>query len=162
MSDLTSQEIDFLRESNAIEGVFDDDSLQQAIFAWEYLKTVNVLTVHDVLKAHKILMLNQPLQPNEKGYFRRVPVWIAGREAMEWQRVPSAVQMWCFEGIRAHPPIDPIQLHVAYENIHPFVDGNGRTGRLFMNWQFVKRLNQPVMVIRADERQLYYNWFRKF
>lgn len=155
-------ELEFLRESNAIERVYDEDSLRQAVKAWEYLKTRDVLTIHDVLETHRILMLHQNLQVNEIGMFRRVPVYIGGHEALDWRMVAPSMQQWCFEGIRQSPPINPVLLHVEYERIHPFVDGNGRTGRMFMNWQFMKRLNMPIMVIHEGTEQMeYYNWFRK-
>jgi Fic family protein len=50
-------------------------------------------------------------------------------------------------------------LHVQYEKIHPFVDGNGRTGRIFMNWW---RINNglPILVIHEGKEQWeYYKWF---
>ena len=74
--------IEFLKESNAIEGVYDSDSLKQAIYAWEYISAQDEITPHDVLRTHKILMLNQKLLPDEKGYFRHCKVYIGGREGM--------------------------------------------------------------------------------
>ncbi len=51
-------------------------------------------------------------------------------------------------------------LHVEYERIHPFVDGNGRTGRMFMNWWRMKN-GLPVLVIHEGEEQMdYYQWFK--
>ena len=49
----------FLRESNAIENVYDDDSLKMAMFAWEYLKKQKEMDVYIVQTAHGILMKNQ-------------------------------------------------------------------------------------------------------
>lgn len=49
--------------------------------------------------------------------------------------------------------------HVEYEIIHPFVDGNGRTGRMFMNWERLKG-GLPILVIHeGEEQQEYYKWF---
>lgn len=152
----TTSVIDFLRESNAIEGVYDDDSLQQAQYAWEYLISQEKITPSVVLKTHKILMLHQPLRPDEKGYFRHTQVYIGGREAMNHNSVPFAIQEWCD---KMNVPRMWKQRHVEYEKIHPFIDGNGRTGRMFMNWQRLK-LGLPILVIKADERQQYYQWFK--
>lgn len=45
-------------------------------------------------------------------------------------------------------------MHSAYERIHPFIDGNGRTGRLLMNLVLVK-LGRPPAVIQKRERDSY-------
>ena len=112
---------EFLKENNAIEGVFDDDSLKQAKVAWEYLMSQDFLTIDVILKTHKILMLNQNLLPSEKGYFRKEMVWIGGKPAINALRVPEEIEHWCDEG--AELLIDPKKLHIRYEKIHPFIDG---------------------------------------
>lgn len=153
---------DFLRESNAIEGVYDEDSFSQAKIAWEYLISQDVLTIDVILKTHKILMLNQrTLTPDQKGYFRTIPVWVGGREGVHHSMIPAQILMkFCFETMRVSPPPDWKALHVVYEHIHPFVDGNGRTGRMFMNWTRIKRCGLPGLIIRADDRGCYYQWFK--
>ncbi|MBS1420078.1 MAG: Fic family protein [Oscillospiraceae bacterium] len=45
--------------------------------------------------------------------------------------------------------------HVKFENIHPFADGNGRTGRLAMNY-FLVIHNHPPIVIHEEDRKDYY------
>ena len=45
--------------------------------------------------------------------------------------------------------------HAKFENIHPFADGNGRTGRLAMNYLLVL-LNHPPVTIHEDDRRGYY------
>ena len=162
--------IEFLSESNAIEGVHDPDSLQQALHAWKFLIESDRLTVGTILKVHKILMLHSCLKPNEKGYFREVPVWVGGREGMEWSKIREAIDHWVMNAndlINNGKKQNPIFLedvikkqHVEYEKIHPFVDGNGRTGRMFMNWTRMK-LGLPILIIhRGQEQQEYYKWFK--
>lgn len=46
--------------------------------------------------------------------------------------------------------------HAKLENIHPFADGNGRTGRLIMNY-FLVIHNHPPIVIYAEDRKDYYD-----
>lgn len=164
MSDKTATQkekiLDFLSESNAIEGVYDTRSLLDAKKAWDYLIKQDVLTTSVVLMTHKILMSHQgTLQTHERGHYRQCPVYIGGRAALPHFLVPMEMQQWIFETMRAHPPVDAKEMHVRYERIHPFVDGNGRTGRMFMNWTRLKRTGEPLLVIKESERGKYYDWF---
>lgn len=173
MKKITKKQLkEFLRESNAIEQVVDEDSLKQAQYAWEYLISQPQLTVGAILKTHKILMLHQNLQPNEKGYFRTVGVTIGGRHGMEWEIIREVIEQWvdiANEHVESYPPAEREEKirndHILYETIHPFVDGNGRTGRMFMNWQRVNA-GLPLLIIHADyidlngEQRAYYKWFR--
>ena len=164
----TTRIVKFLRESNAIEDVWDADSLQQAIYAWEYCISEPFLTPAVIRKTHKILMLHQPLQPDEKGYFRSVGVYIGNRVGKPPYVVPELINQWCVNardiivnGKNEFPRFlkSIIQEHhVQYEIIHPFIDGNGRTGRIFMNWERIK-LGFPVLIIKESEKQEYYLWF---
>ncbi|MCM1327876.1 MAG: Fic family protein [Ruminococcus sp.] len=45
--------------------------------------------------------------------------------------------------------------HAKFENIHPFADGNGRVGRLAMNY-FLVRHNHPPITIHEEDRKEYY------
>ncbi len=168
---MTSKKIKlFLRESNAIENVRDEDSWKQAVFAWEYLIGHKELTVHVILKTHKILMLHQKLLPNEKGYFRTIQVQVGGHEKKPWQRLSELVSHWIFNAndlIHNGKFENPIFLervvkdhHVSFEDIHPFVDGNGRIGRMLMNWERLKA-GLDILVIPESEKQAYYDWFNK-
>lgn len=149
-------EIEFLKESNAIEGVFDDDSLQQAMYAWSYLQEQEKITHHVVLHTHKILMLHQKLRPDEKGYYRHCEVMIGGRAGLTYPMIHQAMDVWC---LNAWLFVEHWQQHhIRYEQIHPFVDGNGRTGRMFMNWQRLKA-GLPILVIKDSEKGDYYRWF---
>ena len=52
------------------------------------------------------------------------------------------------------------QDHIWFEKIHPFEDGNGRTGRILMN---IQRLNAglPLLIIHEGKEQMeYYKWFQ--
>ncbi len=51
--------------------------------------------------------------------------------------------------------------HIFFEKLHPFEDGNGRTGRILMNLQ---KLNEelPLLIIHEGEEQMeYYKWFKE-
>lgn len=48
-----------------------------------------------------------------------------------------------------------VYFHAKFENIHPFADGNGRTGRLAMNY-FLIMHNHPPIIIHEEDRKAYY------
>lgn len=151
--------LEFLRESNAIEGVFDDTALEQAVYAWEYIIGKERLAVWSVLKTHRILMLGQQLPFNLRGSFRRFGVRVGARYGKPWEMVPGLVAEWVESNKGKKTEEEIKQLHIDYETIHPFADGNGRTGRIFMNWL---RINNglDILVIKNSEKQEYYKWFQ--
>lgn len=176
----------FLSESNKIEGIIDGDSLQQALYAWEYLTNEDKLTGGAILKTHKILMLHHKLPPDQRGYWRREDVKIGYYEAVgihpdgkrlikkfvktgevvEWRHIPDLMKSWTeranlqvqYPGSRIDEDIK--KHHVSYEHIHPFIDGNGRTGRMFMNWQRLKA-GLPLLIVHNENKQDYYAWFKQ-
>ncbi len=158
-----SQVKEFLGESNAIESVYDTDSFTQAYLAWEYLTTHKTLTLGIILETHRILMKNQDLKDNEKGYFRKIPIYIGGRMGIDASEIEHDLSHWIEEMNQNHIGGDMAMtkvLHVKYEKIHPFVDGNGRTGRMFMNWWRLKN-NLPLLIIHEGKEQMeYYKWFK--
>ncbi len=50
------------------------------------------------------------------------------------------------------------KFHLDFETIHPFCDGNGRIGRVLMNFQLL-RLGFPRLIIRDKEKKIYYQSF---
>lgn len=149
----------FLEESNKIEGVYDGDSLDQAIYAWEYLSKEKEMNIGVVLKTHKILMLHQKLYPNEKGYFRKCQIWIGGREGIDWKLIPKAMEVWCKKVNLSKTEEEIKQDHIKFEKCHSFVDGNGRLGRLLMTWQRLQ-VGLPIQIIYESEKYKYYEWFK--
>lgn len=53
------------------------------------------------------------------------------------------------------------KFHLEFEHIHPFCDGNGRIGRVLMNYQLMQ-LGFPPIIIRDKEKMLYYKSFGEY
>jgi len=58
-----------------------------------------------------------------------------------------------------HPIIKIADFHIKFEQVHPFVDGNGRTGRLIMNLELIKAGYAPVN-IKFKDRDSYMSCFK--
>ena len=54
-----------------------------------------------------------------------------------------------------HPIIVASLLHAEFVKIHPFIDGNGRTARLLMNFEAMKN-GYPPIIIKVKDRLKYY------
>jgi hypothetical protein len=83
-----------------------------------------------------------------------------GMTPPEWTEVPALVRDWVAEA-RALVDLEPValseavaNLHARFERIHPFLDGNGRTGRLLLNLVLV-RAGYPPAIIYKGERERY-------
>ncbi len=165
----TKEEIvEFLSESNAIEGVYSDEALEDSLSAWEYLMSQDVLTENVVHRTHKILMRRQPLEEAEKGSYRLIRIFVGDHEGAKAGMVPVLMMEWIKvmnypdQGLTTHGLESFAQrMHVEYEKIHPYVDGNGRTGRMFMNWNRLTKLELPLKIIHeGSEQRAYYQWFK--
>lgn len=80
-----------------------------------------------------------------------------------WVEIPAAVADW-LEEVRAVPsaprPIEALAgAHNKFERIHPFLDGNGRAGRLLLNLMLVRLGYAPVIIYKRD-RTRYLNALR--
>jgi Fic family protein len=59
-----------------------------------------------------------------------------------------------WEGL--HPVVRATLLHGEFVKIHPFIDGNGRTSRLLLNFELIKHGYTPI-IIKNEERARYYD-----
>lgn len=71
-----------------------------------------------------------------------------------WVEVPAALGDWLNEvtGVarEEHPMEALASVHNSFERIHPFLDGNGRTGRLLLNLMLVRLGYAPAIIYKRD------------
>jgi Fic family protein len=96
------------------------------------------------------------------GRYRKVQVFIRG---VEW--VPAApddvpadmtalISWYSRNREMLHPLVLAVYFHVGFETIHPFVDGNGRVGRLLMNF-ILHKFEYPMVNIPNVSKNRYYD-----
>jgi hypothetical protein len=159
MYNLSKSEEDFLRQSNLIEDA--GKNIEQASIAWKFLKDTKELSNGVICYTHKILMIDKPYPP-PLGYYRDIikkDVTIGGwggRLAPSWGLIEGLMGNWLLD----YRELGWREAHIRFEHIHPFYDGNGRVGRMLMNWQRLQE-GLPILVIKAKEKEAYYEWFQK-
>ena len=155
---MSSKVPEWIRQSNLIEGINSREEDLQSYEAWIIFKASN-LTLQSILQVHGIITQNQ-LENRYQGYWRDCQVWIGGFRPPEAWKVPSLMEGWLDTWSSVKEWEDIRQAHIAFETIHPFVDGNGRTGRMIMNKQRIDAGMDPLCIY-AKDRWDYYAWFEE-
>jgi Fic family protein len=150
------REIEFLRQSNYIESEYSDQALIDAMYAWLYMRNCGRFTVYNVLQTHYTLMKN--LDFRIAGRIRNQEVYVGGclRPFISEQLIRDDLE-YLF-GKMNRFEVSPKEAHITFERIHPFEDGNGRTGRIVYNLHRLL-LEQPIHIIKESEKEDYYKWF---
>ncbi|WP_165089004.1 Fic family protein [Neisseria yangbaofengii] len=136
--------------------------------AFEYVFNIvahnEPLTERNIKDIHALVLM---ANAEHRGRYRNIPVRIMGAEnettppyciAEETAQMLLTYQQ---QLTTQHPLQAVAWLHLAFESIHPFIDGNGRTGRLLMNLELLKNGYLPVD-IKFTDRVRYYQCFDDF
>ncbi len=178
--------IDFTYNSNAIEG--NTLTLKETALALEgmtvdqkplkdHLEAVGhrdaFLYVQDVAKGeqpiseyvikniHSLVLMNRP---EDKGVYRRIPVRIMGAytEPVQPYLIEPKMNDLIAENETRKATMTTVErvarFHLEFEGIHPFIDGNGRTGRLILNLELIRGGFPPINV-KFTDRKRYYDAF---
>lgn len=135
------------------------------LYVEELISNKEPLTEHIIKQLHYLILKN--IRDRDAGKYREVNVFITGskhvppmnslvpprmRELIDW--------LYSDEANELHPIEKAARFHHGFVYIHPFVDGNGRTGRLLMNLILMQN-DYPVTVIKTTRRHEYYNALEK-
>ena len=163
-STLTPAETEMVLEGEFIPS--DDKSLQDLFavrgcaegydYALRRIEAGADIDVPFICDVHERTALDS--QPRVRGLLRRIPVFIRGSETTPVAPARVSEEMnrlvYLYEESKAHPLVAASAFHAMFENIHPFVDGNGRTGRILLNVMLV-RAGYPPIAIKSDARAGY-------
>ena len=102
---------------------------------------------------------------DDRGVYRRVPVRIMGakHEPVQPYLIQPKMEQLLDDYRNSTEHIIPrlARFHIEFEGIHPFIDGNGRTGRLLVNLELMKA-GYPPIDIKFTDRIAYYNAFDEY
>jgi Fic family protein len=130
--------------------------------AFDYILSIleKPLTERIIKNIHSLVLMNDA---QNRGVYRSVPVTVSGSKHVPPQPYLIEKQMETLLADYNSPQDAHIisaisEFHLRFEAIHPFIDGNGRTGRLIANFELIKAGYLPVN-IKYTDRKKYYDCF---
>lgn len=134
--------------------------------AFEYVSELvkdNVPISERIIKQIHFLVLAD--KKEDRGVYRRVPVRIMGaqHEPVQPYLIEPKMEQLLYQYAESDENIVTklARFHIEFEGIHPFIDGNGRTGRLLVNLELMKA-GYPPIDIKFTDRIAYYNAFDEY
>lgn len=101
----------------------------------------------------------------DRGIYRRVPVRIMGsahEPVQPYLIIPKMEELLEeYKNSKEDIVTKLARFHIEFEGIHPFIDGNGRTGRLLVNLELMKA-GYPPIDIKFTDRLKYYEAFDEY
>lgn len=120
------------------------------------------ITEHDIKSIHKIILTG--VDDRWAGLYRQTQVFIRGAateppppQEVSWRMGKIIEWLGSIQG--EHPVKIAADFHFRFVEIHPFIDGNGRTARLLMNLVLLGH-GYPIAIVKTEERQAYMHAIR--
>lgn len=150
--------LEHIHHSNLIENIDDPSEDHQSLMAWSWLEDQQRIDQPVLLELHRLITLRQ-LPPSERGHYRKVNVRVGRHHLPDPMVAQGQIYNWLLDLMNHWKTLDPKEMHIRFEKIHPFIDGNGRTGRMLM-WWHERMLGREPTLINIKDRQDYYKWFK--
>ena len=118
-----------------------------------------IITENLIRQIHFLVLTK--INEKEAGKYRSVQVRITGTNYVPPQAFEVAILMkdfvkWLKKNWRKINPIELSALaHFKLVHIHPFIDGNGRTARLLMNFILIQKGYPPAVILKTDRKKYY-------
>jgi len=144
--------------------IFEAKNLARVVAYIDNKAREQELTLEVILLLHKMLIAN--IRDVIAGRFRKIGEWvrIANHIAPDPKEVIERLERM-LAGYHANSHENIIRrialLHLTFEYIHPFVDGNGRIGRVINNYLLIREGFVPIN-IKFIDRKMYYEAFKEF
>ena len=128
-------------------------------FVIDLVKEKAEITESIIRQIHSLVLADKPM---DKGVYRRIPVRIMGAHHEPAQPYLIEPKMYAllqdYKKDERNIAEKLAEFHIRFEGIHPFIDGNGRTGRLLINLELMKA-GYPPINIKFTDRKRYYDAF---
>jgi Fic family protein len=168
----TNQEIEaVLSSGSTICGKNDNEytEITDYVKALDYIEKLSKertteLNELKIINIHSILFKNTV--PEIAGKYRNSPSWISleneDKDTTVCDHLLIQDEMnnyfnWLFDKRNEHPVIISAEAHNKFVEIHPFCDGNGRTGRLIMNLILLNYGYVPIIIYNYKYKRNYYD-----
>ncbi|MEI8173516.1 MAG: Fic family protein [Deltaproteobacteria bacterium] len=144
--------------------IFEAKNLARVVSYINTKASEQELTLEVILLLHKMLIAN--IRDDIAGRFRQAGEWVrvANHIAPDPKEVVKRLEQM-LAAYNANSRENIIKrialLHLAFEYTHPFVDGNGRIGRVINNYLLIREGFVPVN-IKFIDRKMYYSAFQEF
>ena len=129
------------------------------LFLEELVKNDSAITEWNIKNLHALIL--KEIDNANAGKYRLENVLISGASQVpvDYVKVSEEMEKLIYRyknWYKYHPLVRAALLHGEFVFIHPFVDGNGRTARLLMNFEAMKNGYLPI-IIKADLKAKYYD-----
>lgn len=116
--------------------------------------TKKPLVHEDILELHGILA-GEVMDQGEAGRYRTIQVRVGRHRPPPASEVSGLMfellEWWNGESVKLSPVLSSAILHYRFEAVHPFADGNGRTGRALALWEMYRRGFDTHHIFSVDE-----------
>lgn len=128
-------------------------------FVSELVKENTPLSKSIIRQIHYLVLADKR---EDRGVYRKISVRIMGahNEPVQPYLIQPGIEQLLYDYAESteHIVTKLARFHIEFESIHPFIDGNGRTGRLLVNLELMKA-GYPPIDIKFTDRMAYYNAF---